>query len=75
VATALRGALAPPALLLFATVSVALVTFVMLVRLSPRLALGEDGMWALCRIAERVPARFMLVARWKKSLERALIAG
>ena len=29
----------------------------------------------LCRIAERVPARFLLVARWKKSLERALITG
>ncbi len=75
VATALRGAAAPPALLLLVAVSVALVTFAVIVRLSPRLALGEDGLWALCRIAERVPARFMLVARWKKNLERALIAG
>ena len=75
VATALRSAGALPAVVLLASVSVALVTFAVLVRLSPRLALGEDGLWALCRIAERVPARFMLVARWRKSLERALITG
>jgi O-antigen/teichoic acid export membrane protein len=75
VAAALRGAAAPPALILLVAVSVALATFAVIVSLSPRLALGEDGLWALCRIAERVPARFMLVARWKKNLERALMAG
>ncbi|HJU56717.1 MAG TPA: lipopolysaccharide biosynthesis protein [Pyrinomonadaceae bacterium] len=74
VATALRGMNALPGIILLASVSVSLLTFVMLLRLSPKLVLGEDGLWALCRIAERVPARFLLVARWKKNLERALIS-
>jgi O-antigen/teichoic acid export membrane protein len=74
VATALRSAGALPFIVFFVSVSVALITFLMLLRLSPKLVLGEDGLWVLCRIAERVPGRFLLVARWKKNLERALIS-
>jgi len=74
VSSALRGIGALPVVVLLATASVSLITFIILLRLSPKLVLGEDGMWALCRIAERVPARFLMIARWKKSLERALIS-
>lgn len=73
VASTLRGVGALPVVVFLVSISVALITFLVLVRLSPRLVLGEDGVWALCLIAERVPARFMLVARWRKNLERASI--
>jgi O-antigen/teichoic acid export membrane protein len=72
VAATLRNFGAAPFVILAAAVGVAGATFVALLRLSPKLALGEDGLWALCRIVERVPARFMLVARWRENLERAL---
>ncbi|MFN2595931.1 MAG: hypothetical protein ABR563_01945, partial [Pyrinomonadaceae bacterium] len=71
-AALLRRGGAPALLVLAASLGVVAVTFVALLRLRPRLALGEDGLWALCRIAERVPARFAPVARWRESLERAL---
>jgi O-antigen/teichoic acid export membrane protein len=74
VATTLRGMGALPLIVLLASILVSVATFFVLLGLSPKLVLGEDGLWALCRIAERVPARFMLVARWKKNLERALIS-
>jgi PST family polysaccharide transporter len=74
VAAALRSFGAPAFAVLAASLGVAGLTFLALLRLRPRLALGEDGLWALCRIAERVPARFAPVARWRESLERALIS-
>jgi O-antigen/teichoic acid export membrane protein len=74
VATVLRSAGASGFVVLAASVGVCVVTIVALLRLSPRLAFGEDGLWALCRIAERVPSRFTPVARWRENLERALIS-
>jgi hypothetical protein len=50
-------------------------TFAALLRLRPRLALGEDGLWALCRIVERLPERFRPAARWREYLERALTSA
>ncbi|HZT59128.1 MAG TPA: lipopolysaccharide biosynthesis protein [Pyrinomonadaceae bacterium] len=74
VAAALRSVGALPAAVLAASLFVVGLTFLALLRLWPKLALGEDGLWALCRVAERVPARFKPVVRWRESLERALIS-
>jgi O-antigen/teichoic acid export membrane protein len=74
VATMMRGVAAPPFLVLIVSIGVAALTFLLLLRLSPKLVLGEDGLWVLCRMADRVPVRFNLIARWKENLERALVS-
>lgn len=75
VAALLRSFGAPAFAVLAASAGVCLITFAALLRLRPRLALGEDGLWALCRIVERLPARFRLFARWRENLERALTSA
>lgn len=75
VAALLRRFGAPAVLVLAASVGVALLTFAALLKLRPRLALGEDGLWALCRIVERLPKRFTPAARWRENLERALTSA
>jgi O-antigen/teichoic acid export membrane protein len=75
VAALLRRFDAPAFAVIAASVAVALLTFAALLRLRPRLALGEDGLWALCRIVERVPKRFRPIARWRENLERALTSA
>jgi PST family polysaccharide transporter len=74
VATVLRGMNASHLIVLLASLGSVAATVVILLRISPKLILGEDGLWLLCRLTERVPARFMLVARLKKNLERALVS-
>jgi PST family polysaccharide transporter len=75
VASALRRFDAPAFAVLGASIVVALVTFAALLKSRPRLALGEDGLWALCRIVERLPKRFRPFARWHENLERALTSA
>ncbi|MFL6281817.1 MAG: lipopolysaccharide biosynthesis protein [Pyrinomonadaceae bacterium] len=75
VATLLRRFDAPAFAVLAASVGVVLITFAALLRLRPKLALGEDGLWALCRIVERLPKRFRPFARWRENLERALTSA
>jgi len=74
VATLMRGLAASHFIVLLTSLSIMVGTLILLLRLSPKLVLGDDGVWLLCRIAERVPARFMLIARLKKNLERALVS-
>ncbi|HYY99449.1 MAG TPA: lipopolysaccharide biosynthesis protein [Pyrinomonadaceae bacterium] len=74
-AALLRSFGAPAFAVLAASAGVALLTFAALLRLWPRLALGEDGLWALCRIVERLPERFRPAARWRENLERALTSA
>jgi O-antigen/teichoic acid export membrane protein len=71
VASGLRSVGAPPSAVLAASLGLVALTLVALLRLKPRRALGEDGLWVLCRVAERAPARFVRVARWRENLERA----
>jgi PST family polysaccharide transporter len=75
VAAALRSLGAPAFAVLAASVGVCLITFAALLGLRPRLALGEDGLWALCRIVERLPKGFKPFARWRENLERALASA
>jgi PST family polysaccharide transporter len=73
--TITRGMLLSPiAVLAIALGSVAL-TLLIFLSVSPRLVLGDDGVWLLCRVAERVPGRYLMIARWKKNLERALVSA
>ena len=72
VATILRNMQLPAGMVLAASLGLAAITIVVLFSLSPKLVLGEDGVWLLCRVAEHVPSRYLVVARWKKNLERAL---
>jgi hypothetical protein len=74
-AAALRRFDAPAFAVLAASLGVAGLTFAALLKARPRLALGEDGLWALCRIVERAPARFRPLARWRENLERALTSA
>jgi O-antigen/teichoic acid export membrane protein len=74
VATLMRGLAASHFIVLLTSLSIMAATLILLLRLSPKFVLGDDGVWLLCRIAERVPARFMLIARLKKNLERALVS-
>jgi PST family polysaccharide transporter len=74
VATIMRRTGVSSLLVLLTSLAVSAFTLLGLLRLSPKLILGEDGLWVLCRIAERAPARFMLIARWRQGLERALIS-
>src|SRR3954469_18420504 len=75
VATLLRRFDAPAFAVLAASVGVCLITFAALLKLKPKLVLGEDGLWALCRIVERLPKRFRPFARWRENLERALTSA
>ena len=74
-AAALRRFGAPAFAVLAASLGVAGLTFAALLRLSPKLALGEDGLWALCRIVERGPPRVRPRGRWRENLERALTSA
>jgi O-antigen/teichoic acid export membrane protein len=73
-ATIMRGMALPQLIVLAGCLSLVTLTLVVLLSLSPKLVLGEDGVWLLCRVAERVPGRYLVVARWKESLERALVS-
>jgi PST family polysaccharide transporter len=72
--TLLRGMNVPQVVVLFTSLAVVTATVVVLLSLSPKMVLGEDGLWALCRIAERVPVRFLPLARFRKNLERAVVS-
>jgi PST family polysaccharide transporter len=74
IATIMRGMAVSPAVVLALCLAVVAGTLLVLFSLSPKLVLGEDGVWLLCRVAERVPDRYLVVARWKKNLERALVS-
>ncbi|HYE15364.1 MAG TPA: lipopolysaccharide biosynthesis protein [Pyrinomonadaceae bacterium] len=60
VVTLSRGVGLAPAATLAAALLSAGATMVVLLRVSPRLALGGDGVWALERVIERAPGRAML---------------
>lgn len=74
-AAVMRGLTAAPAVVLLTAVAAVAVTLALLLRLTPKLILGEDGLWVLCRIAERIPLRFVFVDRWKANLQRASISS
>lgn len=74
VATITRRMGAAPYAVLLITITVCAASFILLLLISPRLVIGEDGLWVLCRITEAVPQRFLLVTRWRQSLERGLIS-
>jgi O-antigen/teichoic acid export membrane protein len=73
-ATIMRGMALAQFIVLGGCLALVALTLVVLLSLSPKLVLGEDGVWLLCRVAERVPGRYLVIARWKKSLERALVS-
>jgi PST family polysaccharide transporter len=74
VATIARRMGAAPPVVLVITIMICAASFLLLLLINPKLVMGEDGLWALCRIAETVPRRFLLITRWRQSLERALVS-
>ncbi len=74
VATMMRRMGAAPLVVVLITVAVCVASFMVLLLINPKLVIGEDGLWVLCRITEAAPQRFLLISRWRQSLERGLVS-
>jgi PST family polysaccharide transporter len=73
-ATVLRSVQLSSFVILAGCLGILALTLIALFSMSPRFVLGEDGVWLLCRLAERVPSRYLIIARWRKNLEHTLVS-
>lgn len=71
-ATLLRSLSAPAIIVLLVAVLVNVLTLLAALRLVPRLAFGQDGLWMLQTLVGYVPTRFTFARRLKKNLESVL---